>query len=364
MRKVAYLSVLLLLLTMSLWTQGENQEPVVSDPIAKQLDYEHVLISYQVEDGDGDLITVSVKVSDDGGKTFGFTVPREQLSGDVGEEVNSGRGKEIVWTIATDEFLHVYGENFAIRVLADDGVKPVSREKITWEKDNSQMALIPVGSFEMGDHLDGLSNALPVHTVELDEFYMDTREVTVGQFREFVNQSGYNYGGNWNDVAKYSPGDEYPMVLVNWNDATAYAGWAGKRLPTEAEWEYAVRGGLVGKRYPWGDEISHDDANYDGTGGKAKWSKCSPVGSFAANGYGLYDMTGNVYEWCQDWSGSDYDSNTPAKNPSGPVTGKYRVLQGGGWDSSTLDLRVAYRIRNAPLYQRYSCGFRCVSGSN
>jgi formylglycine-generating enzyme required for sulfatase activity len=170
---------------------------------------------------------------------------------------------------------------------------------IEWEKDNSEMALIPAGSFEMGDHLDGLSNA-PVHIVELDAFYMDTHEVTVGQFREFVNQSGYKYEGDWDNVAKYSPWDWYPMVYVNWNDTTAYAKWAGKRLPTEAEWEYAARGGLVGKRYPRGDEISHDDANYSGTGGKDKWSKCAPVGSFAANGYGLYDMAGNVREWCQD----------------------------------------------------------------
>ena len=95
---------------------------------------------------------------------------------------------------------------------------------------------------------------------------MDVNEVTVGQFREFVNQSGYSYDFNqahpWGGtVAKYSPGDEYPMVYVSWNDATAYTKWAGKRLPTEAEWEYAARGGLAGKRYPWGDEISHGDAN-------------------------------------------------------------------------------------------------------
>ena len=94
MRRVAYLSVLLPLLTMSLWAQEENQEPVVTNPIAKQLDYEHVLISYDVEDGDGDLMSVSVKVSDDGGKTFGLTVPLEQLSGDVGEGISSGKGKE------------------------------------------------------------------------------------------------------------------------------------------------------------------------------------------------------------------------------------------------------------------------------
>jgi len=134
MRRVGYLSVLLALLTMSLWGQEENQEPVVTNPIAKQLDYEQVLVTYDVEDVDGDLMTVSVKVSDDGGKTFSFTVPIEQLSGDVGKGASSGQGKEIVWTIAVDGFLHVYGEKFVIRVLADDGVKPVLGEKIVWEK--------------------------------------------------------------------------------------------------------------------------------------------------------------------------------------------------------------------------------------
>ena len=107
----------------------------------------------------------------------------------------------------------------------------------------SEMALIPAGSFEMGDHLDNMSNALPGHTVELDAFYMDVHEVTVGQFKQFVDQSGYEYGFSqkmvleeiWNEMAKHFPGDGYPMVYVNWNDATACAKWVGKRLPTEAE---------------------------------------------------------------------------------------------------------------------------------
>ena len=143
--------------------------------------------------------------------------------------------------------------------------------EITWEKDGKEMVLIPAGSFEMGDHFnEGNDWERPVHRVELDAFYMDIHEVAVGQFKKFVNQSGYSYN-RWNDGAKYSPGDDYPMVYVNWNDATAYAKWVGKRLPTEAEWEYAARGGLEGKRYPWEDEITHDDANYDGMGGKGKY---------------------------------------------------------------------------------------------
>ena len=244
-----------------------------------------------------------------------------------------------------------------------EAVRPSSVErekKITWGKDGAKMVLIPAGSFMMGSDA-GKSDEKPEHRVELDGFYMDAYEVTVGQFKKFVNQSGYRYQGDWDEVAEYSPGDNYPMIYVSWNDATAYAEWAGKRLPTEAEWEYAARGGLVGKRYPWGDEITHDDANYAGTGGKDKWSQCSPVGSFEANGYGLYDMAGNVWEWCQDRYGWNYYSSSPAKNPPGPGTGKDRVLRGGGWYSNTGRLRVANRYYYAPIVRITNGGFRCVS---
>jgi len=285
--------MLLLLLTVSLWAveddEAENQEPVVSNPIAKQLDYEYVLVTYDVEDADGDLMTVSIKVS-------------------------------------------------------DDGVKPVLGEKIVWEKDGSEMMRIPVGSFEMGDYFgEGSTNERPVHRVELDEFYMDSREVTNSQYGVFMDQTGYRKPKYWNNT-KYNQTNQ-PVVGVDWNDAVAYAKWAGKRLPTEAEWEYAARGGLVGKRYPGGDEISHDDANYDRKVGKAR-----VVGSYPANGYGLYDMAGNVYEWCQDWYSSDYYSSSPTQNPTGPDTGSRRVLRGGDWLNDTARLRVANRFNsNTPF---------------
>jgi|MDSW01.1.fsa_nt_gb formylglycine-generating enzyme required for sulfatase activity len=239
-----------------------------------------------------------------------------------------------------------------------------SQQKITWEKDGKDMMLVPAGSFEMGDHFnEGQAHELPVHTVTLDAFYMDTHEVTVGQFEQFVNQSGYSYD-KWNDVAKYSPGDEYPMIDVSWNDTVAYAEWAGKRLPTEAEWEYAARGGLFGRRYPWGDEITQDDANYSGIGGKDQWKYNAPVGSFEANGYGLYDMAGNVYEWCQDWYGGNYYTNLSAKNPLGPGTGSSRVLRGGSSADNIYELRLALRNHDNPHARGGNDGFRCVSGLN
>ena len=254
--------------------------------------------------------------------------------------------------------------------VKDDIIVETGPEKeIVWEKDGKEMVLIPVGSFEMGDHFsEGEEDELPVHTVALDAFYMDTHEVTVGQFKQFVNQTGYDYDHMWNDVAKYSPGDDYPMIYVNWNDATAYAEWAGKRLPTEAEWEYAARGGLVGQRYVWGDDekLARDYANYEWVEGKDKWELCSPVGSFKPNGYGLYDMAGNVLEWCADRYDGNYYTNSPANNPQGREDSiyKYRVLRGGSWLALTNSLRVAYRPIDNPNSRYIYYGFRCVSGSN
>ena len=240
--------------------------------------------------------------------------------------------------------------------------------RIIWEKDGSKMVLIPAGSFEMGDHFkEGEPHELPVHTVELDAFYMDRYEVTVGQFRKFVEESGYAYN-RWDKVAMFSPRDRCPMVFVSWADVEAYCDWAGKRLPTEAEREYAARGGSKGKkgkRYPWGNDITHDDANYRGIGknkNRDKWDKeTAPTGSFDTNGYGLCDMAGNVWEWCADWYGEDYYSNSPLRNPQGPSTGKYRVLRGGSWTDSTSDLRVARRDLSDPVEVFDDTGFRCVS---
>ena len=246
--------------------------------------------------------------------------------------------------------------------VADE--RPMRR--IIWEKDGAKMVLIPAGSFEMGDHLDNWSNALPVHTVELNAFYMGKYEVTVGQYKQFVSATGHRSLSDW--ISNYSPTDNHPVVGVSWNDATAYAQWAGKRLPTEAEWEYAARGGLSGKRYPWGDKLTHDDANDWGTGCKDKWEYCPPVGSFGSNGYGLYDMAGNTWEWCADWYHGNYYSNSPTKDPLGPDKGQFdwggpcRVLRGGSWNISTTNGRVAGRDFNIPSNMYFTYGFRCVSG--
>ena len=151
------------------------------------------------------------------------------------------------------------------------------------------------------------------------------------------------------------------MIYVNYDDAVAYADWVGKRLPTEAEWEYAARGGLEGKRYPWGNEIDGTNAHYGNHDGDGP---TEPVGSYVANGYGLYDVAGNVFEWCADWYDENYYSSSPATNPPGPATGTNRVLRGGAWFNNTTYLRVANRNAGNPDSGIRYNGFRCVSGSN
>ena len=187
--------------------------------------------------------------------------------------------------------------------------------------------------------------------VDVNAFYMDKYEVTVGQFKKFVNRTGYEYN-RWGVVSVYSPTDRHPMIELSWRDATAYCEWAGKRLPTEAEWEYAARGGLVDKIYSWGDDesVARDYANCEGIGGKDKWDQSTaPVGSLKPNGYGLFDMSGNVWEWCQDW----YDGGKDI-----------RVLRGGSWANGTNRLHVPYRFFNTLNNRYFNSGFRCVSRLN
>ncbi|HHZ64873.1 MAG TPA: hypothetical protein EYN51_05150, partial [Flavobacteriales bacterium] len=193
-------------------------------------------------------------------------------------------------------------------------------------------------------------------------------------YRKFMRATGHRETSYWGHSAYNQPNQ--PVTGVDWYDAMAYAKWAGKRLPTEAEWEYAARGGLAGKRYPWGDDITHDDANWGNTvSGKDKWNSSSPVGSFEPNGYGLYDMAGNVWEWCLDKYDSGYYNKSSAVNPlSGHASieelisdyegdSSNRVLRGGNWNNVSNYQRVAYRD-NYPPDDRYDYwGFRCVSGS-
>ena len=242
------------------------------------------------------------------------------------------------------------------------------------------MVLIPAGEFQIGSN-DAESNddEQPVRTVYVDAFYMDKTEVTNAQFKAFLIENPrwqkeriephFHLGAylhNW-DGNNYPDGKgNHPVVFVSWYAAMAYADWVGKRLPTEAEWERAARGGLAGKKYPNGNTITAQDANYDGNGPTA-------VGRYPANGYGLFDMIGNVAEWCLDDYDKDFYSTFPqngvARNPLSDANNiqwivnnftditSSRVLRGG---SSSDNVRVAFRSLGSATLTDIHNGFRCV----
>ncbi len=292
------------------------------------------------------------------------------------------------------------------------------------------MAWIPAGRFSMGSDYEPFGDARPIHSVELDGFWMDRHPVTNAEFARFIKATGYRtvaerpldpklFPGvpadklkpgalvftppsevvDLNDVSgwwRYVPGaswqhpegpasstkgrEDHPVVQVAYEDAEAYAKWAGKRLPTEAEWEYAARGGLSGKPFVWGDRFRPEgkpmantfqgrfpnrNAKEDG------WARTSPVGAFPANGYGLRDMAGNVWQWCSDWFRPDYYAQSPAKNPTGPSDshdpdepGQIKKVQRGGSFLCTDQFCSRYmpggRGKGATDTGSSHVGFRCV----
>lgn len=242
-------------------------------------------------------------------------------------------------------------------------------ETITCPGDDAEMALVPAGSFTMGS--EEYFSAQPVHDVYLDAFYMDVHEVTNAQFKAFVDANSQwskakidrqyareDYLDHWtgNDFPQ-GQGDR-PVTYVSWYAAAAYAQWAGKRLPTEAEWEKAARG-PEGNRFAWGDEWDATKANVCRQVGHA-----TEVCSYEPNAYGLCDMTGNVMEWCADRYGEDYYAQSPERNPRGPEEGEARVLRGGAWNYCESRCTNAYRFFLVRPILNRACtdfvGFRCA----
>ena len=298
---------------------------------------------------------------------------------------------------------------FALLILSSDSPPAAMRE--VW---------VPAGEFTMG--AKDFDDAKPLHKVYVDGFWMDETEVTNEQFAEFVRQTGYVTlaekpfagappGAGVFDGSKCPPGEtcrdcrnwwdyrdgacwrhpegpssdlrgreKHPVVHISWEDATAYARWAGKRLPTEAEWERAARGGLEGKRYYWGEELRPNGkwmANiWQGTfpienSAEDGFTGTAPVKSFPPNAYGLHDMAGNVWEWCADWYRPDYYAISPKKNPQGPESSidphgldePKRVQRGGSFLCSgkyCMRYRAGARDPGEPKTGLSHTGFRCV----
>ena len=274
----------------------------------------------------------------------------------------------------------LYPSNPNIALPLNQKEEIANRTQILLNPSNPNMVLIPKGVFKMGSNAhDAYDDEKPVHTVYIDAFYMDQYEVTNAQYKEFINTNPEwkkgripekyhdgNYLKNWNGN-NYPIGKEnHPVANVSWYGAMAYAKWVGKRLPTEAEWEKAARGGLAGQKYPWGNSIDFNNANHGRNIGDT-----TPVGSYPPNSFGLYDMAGNVWEWCLDEHDYEFYQSSPHRNP---VAGSdniksfieflnidsSRVLRGGSWIRLARDLKVSIRDGVPPSFSNSDFGFRCV----
>ena len=222
------------------------------------------------------------------------------------------------------------------------------------------MVLIPAGEFNMGKNATNPTDWQPEHKVYVDAFYMDKHEVTNKHYYDFCMKTKHQLPEFWGSAQFKSGLDypDYPVVGVSSSDAEQYARWVGKRLPTEAEWEYAARGGLIDKNFPWGDQVDSAKVNY----GK-KFKSILQVGSFPPNNFGLFDITGNVWEWTSDYYGDNYYKTSPAENPKGPQTGRFKVIRGGSWHSGAMCVQTYYRNGLSASWVDFAVGFRCVKST-
>jgi formylglycine-generating enzyme required for sulfatase activity len=223
---------------------------------------------------------------------------------------------------------------------------------------DAPMALVPAGEFTMGSNL--ADDEKPVHQVYLNAFYMDKYEVTVGQYATFLEVTDMDEPPDWY-IMNQPQHQKRPVVNVVWEDAVKFCKWAGKRLPTEAEWEKAARG-TDGRIYPWGNEApTRLHANF----GRKEWNNhlaLTPVGSFeeGKSPYGIYDMAGNAWEWVSDWYDHDFYKTSPRRNPIGPTAGDSKGVRGGSWLYISEFLRSAHRFAAQPTNRYFGYGFRCA----
>ncbi|MDP7610975.1 MAG: formylglycine-generating enzyme family protein, partial [Nitrospinaceae bacterium] len=208
------------------------------------------------------------------------------------------------------------------------------------------MVYVAGGTFQMGSN-SGDSDEKPIHTVTVSSFYMDKTEVTQAEYRKVMGKN----------PSKFSGCDDCPVENVSWHDANEYAKKVGKRLPTEAEWEYAARGGNKSKGYRYSGSNTISSVGWYDDNSR---SKTHPVAQKQPNELGLYDMSGNVWEWCSDWYSDSYYRSSPKNDPQGPNSGSRRVLRGGSWYNDDSVCRVANRVRNYPDDRFDNNGFRLV----
>ena len=361
----------------------------VSEVSFRQTEDDEVVVTYRLE-GVGKC-RVELLMSRDGG--VNYTLRPRSVRGDVGEGVDAGGVKRIVWDVLRD-LPRLEGEDIvfkvvAIRVGVVGRFSGEEREFSLPGGGTMSMVWIASGEFMMGSSSSEAGrddDEGPVHRVRISEgFWLGKYEVTVGQFSRFVSATGHSTGNScwaWNSSKRewenrsganwrnpgFSQTDSHPVVCVSWEDVQAYARWlssetdASYALPTEAEWEYSCR---AGTRTRWSFGDAEDQlTRYAWYGGNNIPFGTKSVGMKLSNGWGLYDMHGNVCEWVQDWYGSDYYSRSSSVDPVGPLTGSYRVVRGGCFSDYARYVRSANRSDSSPGPRYGPLGFRLLRRAN
>lgn len=337
-----------------------------------------VMIRFDILSGrDTDTYKIDFEVSDDGGRTF--NIRPQFAAGDIGFGQLRGYGKQIIWE-PLKESKELLGDNFVIRMNGE----------VLGTSKSIELTQVVGGNYYMGDHFEeGHTDEKNLHPVNLDDFEISKFPVTNYQFSLFLmeynsiyvksgefkgermiyeEERGLIYVQNkWQPVSGY---EYYPVVGVTWYGANEFCNYYGYRLPTEAEWEYVAREG--GKKIRYGNgknEANTTDLNFDGTielsenfvrMGENR-GRTLGVGSFAPNSLGIHEMSGNVWEWCQDWYASNYYFFSKTDNPTGPWFGRYKVIRGGGYANSGFEIRATERSFLAPDENSDDIGFRVVS---
>jgi|GEM_PF-667102 len=374
--RIFILMVSILLVNSSVLSQSISN-------ILVEMNYDTLEVRYDILGTlNDDICEIQLTVSSNGGQSFDI-IPKK-LSGDVGLPVKPGQNKRILWR-PFDDGVELLGDDFRFKLIG----------KIIGISDTPEFAFVKGGSFKMGNWADdGLPNENRIHYVELSSFEISIYEITNYQYAKFLNEYGsykvksglfkgkqmiyehkdglVSIKGQHNDIWKASPGkDYYPVVNVTWYGAYEYCRHYGYRLPSEAEWEYAAR--ELGKDIRFGNskqianssEINfnpqiefHNNKEYTPSGSYR--ATTSRVCSFKPNSIFIFDMSGNVWEWCQDWYESNYYFNSKIENPAGPPFGFEKVIRGGSWFTSSYELRTTLRFSVMPDQAREDIGFRAV----
>ena len=294
------------------------------------------------------------------------------VSGDVGKGIKGGKGKMIVWDVLKDvSALEGEGITFVVRAESqEESIVSNIPEKKESASTQVEMVYVEGGSFKMGSR-KGKGNEQPEHQVYVDDFHMSKYEITNAQYADFLNDIGWESTRGYLDIRSGDSQirerdryfyvkdgyENYPVTTVSWAGAQAYCKWIGGRLPTEAEWEYAARGGRYSENYRYSGGDNYKEVGWSERNAR---SRLQPIGQKQPNELGIFDMSGNLWEWVYDVYDKDYYRKSPSDNPTGPSNDGHRVLRGGSYGVDSWYMRPSYRSRLNPEAKTKELGCRCA----